>query len=101
MSVSLSGLQFIDVGRADLNERKPDFFYSSISRSVLKQGRVGLSSGNTNVGVGPMRRADVCYAGFYLGFFVWGGVDPKKIFGATQRREKILGGSGDMLPGKF
>ena len=25
-------------------------------------------------------------------FFVWGGVDPRKIFGATQRREKFFQG---------
>ena len=28
--------------------------------------------------------------GFYLGFFVLGGIDPKIIFGAMQRREKFF-----------
>ena len=43
--------------------------------------------------------------GFYLGFFVWGKVDPEKVFWATRRREKnflgLLGGSGGMLPRKI
>ena len=42
-------------------------------------------------------------AGFYLEFFVWGEVDPKKDFGATQERENFLGlpgGSGSMFPRK-
>ena len=37
--------------------------------------------------------------------FFWGGDDPEKIFGATQRREKIFlglqGGPGACSPGKF
>ena len=32
----------------------------------------------------------MAYAGFYLGFFVWGEVDPEKNFGVTRRREKCV-----------
>ena len=36
------------------------------------------------------RAVGVTYPGLCLGFLFWGlgGVDPKKVFGATQRREK-------------
>ena len=51
-----------------------------------------------------IRKRAVCvtYPGLCLGFFVLGvgGVDPKKIFGATQRGEKLFRacrGSGGML----
>ena len=43
--------------------------------------------------------------GFYVGFFVWGEVDPEKKFWATRRWEKIfvglLGGPKACCPGKF
>ena len=43
-------------------------------------------------------------AGFYLGFFVWGEVDPKKNFRAGQRRENSFmpsRGPGDAAPENF
>ena len=52
----------------------------------------------------PFGDTDPMHPGFYLGFFVWGGVDPEENFGATRRRENFFRpfrGSGGMLPRKI